>query len=146
MRRGVHCVLLFVNVVDAQSQPPAPGTGEIISDPQKSHADKTTKRSGTNQRGTKDNPFIIDIVKTGYDDERTDQESKDAHQSAADNRHLVIITGVLAIFACFQWLVMLWQGCLTGFFRTCDFSTKCFEASKDEDYEYNQSAGLSCSI
>jgi hypothetical protein len=103
MRLFLVILLLFT-----WSQNPTP-TPRKIGQPQQQHSASTQEPAPAGQRGTEQSPLIVKTLPTVKTQAETDQDTEDRRQKTANDRRLVIFTGVLAVAAILQLFVYGYQ-------------------------------------
>lgn len=90
------------------SQHPTP-TPTKISKPQQEQSRSTQEPTNADQRGTDQSPLIVKTLPAAKTQAETEQDATDRKEKAANDRHIVELTGVLAVIAFFQLLVYTYQ-------------------------------------
>jgi hypothetical protein len=101
--------LLFVIVIDAQSQGPPPSPRELSNPIQEQNTIKQ-QPSQSDQRATEQSPLIVKTINPPNIQAETNQERSDREGKAANDRHLVWFTGLLVLFTAVLAAVGFWQG------------------------------------
>ena len=77
--------------------------------PQRQHSDSAQEAAHTDQRGTEQSPLVVKTLPTVKTQAENDQDTEDRKQKAANDRRIVVFTGVLAFVAIFQLVVYGYQ-------------------------------------
>lgn len=91
-----------------QSQNPPPGARKV-GQPQQQYAQTSQQRTSEDKRGTEQSPLVVKIAPPTKTATEADQETKDRNEKAANDRHLVDLTGVLAFVGFLQLMVFGYQ-------------------------------------
>jgi hypothetical protein len=101
----VLAVALFSLV---QSQPPSPSARKI-SKAQQQHPASAQDPATADQRGSEQSPLVVKTLPAVKTQAETDQETDDRKQKSANDRRIVVFTGILAVVAIFQLFVYGYQ-------------------------------------
>jgi hypothetical protein len=112
LRHSLALAFLLINLngnLNAQeSKPPAPSP-RIDSQPQKPHSPKTNAASQQDQQGTKERPFVIEIIRPPSAAPHTDNNTQESNPKPSSKSAIETWTAVNAIAAI---VVALFTGCL----------------------------------
>jgi len=105
----MHLLLVVLWLFSAsQSQPPSPAPGKT-SQPKQRQSRSAQEKTNADQRGTDQFPLIVKTLPAVRTQAETEQDATDRKEKAANDRHIVELTGVLAVIAFFQLLVYTYQ-------------------------------------
>lgn len=95
---------LFPTIGFSQSKPPTPSAVKV-SEPQQSKTQTPEKPPAADQRGSKNSPLVVEVLPPSNANEKAAAEADDSKQKAANDWHLVELTGILAAIGFFQLVV-----------------------------------------
>jgi hypothetical protein len=102
----MRAFLLCALVLFAPSKYPAP-TPRKVSRPQQQQVQPVQQPA--DQRGTEQSPFVVKTLPPGKAQAETEQDASDRKEKAVNDRHIVELTGILAVIAFLQLLVYTYQ-------------------------------------
>src|SRR3972149_3037875 len=95
-----------VNAVWSQDPPQSPRVNGQVEQPQSA---PNEQNAGADQRGTAAAPLFVKILPAHEDHADSEQEERERHKKAANERGLTLYTGLLALFTALLVLVALGQ-------------------------------------
>lgn len=101
-------ILLFIIVVNAQSQRPFPSPG-IKSNPPQAQTPSKQQPTEADKRGTEQSPLIIKTINPPKTQAEADQERKEHEDKSSQDWWLVRFTGFLACVAFLQLVTFVFQ-------------------------------------
>jgi hypothetical protein len=99
-------VLLFIVVVNAQSQQPTPSS-RILGSHEKSQTAKKKDNPQNDQRGTEQSPIVVKVAPSPNAQDEAAQAKKEKQNQAAANRRAELITIIIAFATAVQAIALI---------------------------------------
>ncbi len=101
------CLFLLLLVFVA-SQGPAPTPSEV-GKPEQQQPSISQRQAGSDSRGTEQSPLVVKMTPSIETPEETARDAKEREEKSANDRHVIYLTGALALIAFLQLLVYFYQ-------------------------------------